>query len=150
MGLRIHINQQRLMAQFGKSTCQIYRYRCLATPPFLIDNRYGPHNLSPDSKPPTRKTPFYRKDTLFNAGKQLNIYLNNSAKKMKKLYLLWDEPIKKQTKVTVGAGKHPRGGKRTDKNSAEGVFSMPTSALTEHLSKGKSQCCGDFADKSAS
>jgi hypothetical protein len=141
MGLRVHIDQQRPVAQLGKSTRQVYRYRCLATPPFLIDNRYDPHNLSPDSKPPVRKTQFCCKNTLFEAEKQFSIYLNNSAKKTKKLYLLWDGPIKNQTKVTVGASKHPGGGKRTDENNAEGVFSMPTSAPAEHLGKDHFQCC---------
>jgi len=90
------------------------------------------------------------KNTLFEAEKQFSIYLNNSAKKTKKLYLLWDGPIKNQTKVTVWVSKHPGGGKRIDKNSAEGVFSMPTSAPAEHSGKGHFRCCGDFADKSAS
>jgi len=140
MGLRVHIDQQRPVAQLGKSTRQVYRNRCLATAPLLIDNHYDPHNLSPDSKPSVRDQ-FCCKNASFNAGKQPSIYLNNSAKKTKKLYLLWDGPIKNQTKVTVGASKHPRGGKRTDKNNAEGVFSMPASAPVEHSGKGRLRCC---------
>jgi hypothetical protein len=141
MGLRVHIDQQRPVAQLGKSTRQVYRYRCLATPPFLIDNRYDPHNLSPDSKPPVRKTQFCCKNTLFEAEKQFSIYLNNSAKKTKKLYLLWDGPIKNQTKATVRASKHPRGEGNIDKNSAEGVSSKLDSAPAEQSDKGRFQCC---------
>jgi hypothetical protein len=140
MGLRVHIDQQRPVAQFGKSTCQVYRYRCLATPPFLIDNRYYPHNLSPGFEPPVRDQ-FCCKNTSFNAGKQPSIYLNNSAKKTKKLYLLWDGPIKNQTKATVRASKHPRGEGNIDKNSAEGVSSKLDSAPAEQSDKGRFQCC---------
>jgi hypothetical protein len=43
---------------------------------------------------------------------------------MKKLYLLWDGPIKNQTKVTLRVSKHPRKCQKNRQDTQKRVFRM--------------------------